>query len=230
MAPKLKVYGITAFINAPLTPEMLGSAPHVRQAHAVVAAPSKKAAAEAFEVSMYELNRSGGETGNDEDIAVALSEPGTVFYRPMNGRGPSFRGDGTPAGSTTEKHLWENTHPYIGPELMYFADGYENERYVYESKSWADFLANGEFGPAATDDPDLNWLYRWDWNTDHDEDDGTVHSRLRLYFLLPRKGILSHTTVHNMTPADEPAVREYLTGWAEYMATMWSPFLTVKEA
>lgn len=118
MAPKLKVYGITAFINAPLTPEMLGSAPHIRQAHAVVAAPSKKAAAEAFDVSMYELNRSGGETGNDEDIAVALSEPGTVFYRPMNGRGPSFRGDGTPAVTDTAPGIPESEVNAAARELL----------------------------------------------------------------------------------------------------------------
>lgn len=97
MTPKLKVYGITAHISAPLTPEMLGSAPHVRQAHAVVAAPSKKAAAEALGINMYEFNHSGGETGNDESIAVALAEPGTVFYQSMNSRrGNWYRGDGTP--------------------------------------------------------------------------------------------------------------------------------------
>jgi hypothetical protein len=48
---------------------------------AIVAAPTKKAAAEAIGVSLYEFNRFYGRTGNAEDIAQALSAPGTVFKR-----------------------------------------------------------------------------------------------------------------------------------------------------
>lgn len=127
-------------------------------------------------------------------------------------------------------HLWEVTHPYAGPHAMYHATGHENAAFVHEHETWADFAANGEFGPDGGLDPDLNWLYRWDWHEHDDQFEDENVSTLELFFLLPRKGILSHTRITGMTPADEPAVRQYLAPFAVYMATMWAPFLTVKEA
>jgi len=52
----------------------------------IVAAPTKKAAAEALELSMYHFNGYGGETGNARELEVALSDPGKPFSAPVSGR------------------------------------------------------------------------------------------------------------------------------------------------
>lgn len=38
-------------------------------------------------MSRYTFNWSGCETGNDEEIALALSKPGTVFFRGLDEHG-----------------------------------------------------------------------------------------------------------------------------------------------
>lgn len=49
------------------------------QCAAVVAASSKKAAAKAFGMSVYTLTQYGSITGNEEEIKLAMMEPGEVF-------------------------------------------------------------------------------------------------------------------------------------------------------
>lgn len=56
------------------------------QYYAVFAASSKKKAAEAFGMSAYEMQRSINVTGNAGDIARAMSKPGQLFVRVLDGR------------------------------------------------------------------------------------------------------------------------------------------------
>lgn len=51
------------------------------RSYKVVATTTKKAAAEAMKVSLYEFNLYASETDNPESNAAALSEPGTVFSK-----------------------------------------------------------------------------------------------------------------------------------------------------
>jgi hypothetical protein len=52
-----------------------------RQARAVVAAPSKKRAAELLGLSTYMFNNYASETWNEEDLKLALAEPEKVIVR-----------------------------------------------------------------------------------------------------------------------------------------------------
>ena len=54
---------------------------------AIIAAKTKKEAAAAFSMSLYIFNEYACETGNEEELQVALSDPGKVFYRPIYGKG-----------------------------------------------------------------------------------------------------------------------------------------------
>jgi hypothetical protein len=84
MARKLKVYGWTGYrLECPPAPN--GN----HQTREVVAAASMAAAARAAgERSPRQMDMC--ESGNDEDIAQAMSKPGVVFWRPLNKR------DGSP--------------------------------------------------------------------------------------------------------------------------------------
>lgn len=75
---KLKVWG-TAVIRH----RCPGCSPH-GQVRAVVAARSRSAAAKAFQISDRELKNYGSPTGNEEEIRMAMSKPGTVFFRSMD--------------------------------------------------------------------------------------------------------------------------------------------------
>jgi hypothetical protein len=68
MARKLKVYCMNA------------DGKHYK----LVAVTTKKAAIEAFGCSAYSFSEFGHETWNDEDVAAAMSKPGTVFMRLIN--------------------------------------------------------------------------------------------------------------------------------------------------
>lgn len=52
-----------------------------RQCEHVVAARSATEAARMFGVSAYLMKTYGGQTGNAESIAVAMAEPGVVFWK-----------------------------------------------------------------------------------------------------------------------------------------------------
>ena len=66
-----------------------GDDPHHTQVRAVMAAPSRAAlrrglAAHGVDVSDAFLRDYWGETGNDDDIAAALAEPGSLWIRSMH--------------------------------------------------------------------------------------------------------------------------------------------------
>ena len=60
---KLKVYG--------------GNIDGIRRG--ILAFETKKEAIKILKMSMYEFNLYWGETGNDEEIKIAISKPGVVF-------------------------------------------------------------------------------------------------------------------------------------------------------
>lgn len=122
------------------------------------------------------------------------------------------------------KHLWEVEHDYYGPESNYFATGIQQREYSQHWESWSDF-ADGWGSPI----DGMNWLYRFDWiKADLDDlrffPDMDTRDTLRLFYLLPRKGILLDHTVY-VTEDDEPAVRTYLKPAAEYSLNMWAPLV-----
>lgn len=113
-------------------------------------------------------------------------------------------------------HLWEAEHPYYWTEGAFFASGYHSNH-----ASWAHFIA--DMGGA---DDDLNLVCRWDWTLETDDDDKPVEpigmGTLKVRYVLQRKGIcMSHDVT--VTPADEPAVREWLQKKWEHMQRLWAP-------
>jgi hypothetical protein len=48
----------------------------------IVAAKTKRAAAEAFGVTLHAFNGFACPTGNPEEIEIAMGKPGTPFFRP----------------------------------------------------------------------------------------------------------------------------------------------------
>lgn len=114
------------------------------------------------------------------------------------------------------RHLWQIDHPYYCNDTNYFGK-YENGFECTDWASWNDFYA--EFDLEDTD-MDYNLVFRWDWKFDPDDDEHKLH----LYFMAQRKGYF-FVNIIDVTPADEPAVREYLTAYAEHMRKIWEPLL-----
>ncbi|WP_406143255.1 hypothetical protein [Streptomyces anulatus] len=124
--------------------------------------------------------------------------------------------------------LWETDHPYYCTEGNYYRNG---NHLTYDS--WADFHA--EWGEL---DPDMNLVFRWDWNTPDPTDycppdcaghkdgdcDEAPGPTLQVFWVLQRKAILRSTECA-ITEADEPAVRAWLTERAAHMRLLWEPLL-----
>lgn len=114
--------------------------------------------------------------------------------------------------------LWEIEHSYHAAESNYYSNKH-TERYV----DWDDFVDS-----EGRNDPDPNCLFRWDWlrpdPDDYGPGDDFPGEELQLTFVLQRKGIYRVVFVP-VSEADEPAVREYLTVKARYIADLWLPFL-----
>lgn len=55
-----------------------------KQKRAIVAAKSRKEAAKHFNISSYMLQQYGAVTSNEQEVKLALSEPGTVFISDIN--------------------------------------------------------------------------------------------------------------------------------------------------
>lgn len=73
MTRPLKVYGMSA-----------------GRCRRLVAAKSLAEAARAMGVGPHVLRKYGCETGNEAEIELALTEPGTPFWRPLSG-GPGYQ-------------------------------------------------------------------------------------------------------------------------------------------
>ena len=126
------------------------------------------------------------------------------------------------------KRLWEIKHPYYCEDGNYYADGYTQTIFRYDS--WSDYME--EFADA---DKDYNLVFRWDWKVADPDDYDTegefgdpeevpTEEYLHLYHMAQRKGAF-WTHIVKVTHEDEPSVREYLAGYAEHMRKIWEPFL-----
>ncbi len=121
--------------------------------------------------------------------------------------------------------LWEVKHPYYCNEGNYYARGT-----ITRHDRWQDFI--DDMGDA---DMDLNLLFRWDWESPHEDDDpqkpinwqGDENYRdctLKLFFMGQRKGAYFCCIVH-VCRADEPNVYEYLRVRGEHLLKLWSPVM-----
>ena len=129
----------------------------------------------------------------------------------------------------TPKHLWEHDHPYYANEGCYWTPGTHYHEVHSDHASWADFM--DAWGAS---DPDYNLVYRWDWvrpdPADYEyeiEEDSSFEvpgDYLKVFFVLQRKANL-HSHHIQVTEADEPDVRAWLTDRAERVRMIWAPLL-----
>lgn len=127
------------------------------------------------------------------------------------------------------KRLWECNHPYYATEGCYFVAGNRWGDVHAEWDSWADFYE--EWGNS---DPDLNLLYRWDWNRPDPADyepfgEEVPGDYLQLFYMMQRK---ARPFSHNIqvTEADEPAVRAFLAERARTVRAIWEPIIEGDES
>lgn len=98
--------------------------------------------------------------------------------------------------------LRNSDHPYYATHGNF----YSNECYNSAS-SWEEFM--GDMGES---DPDLNFLYRWDWQD----------QALSLFFVLQRKAIHMSYEV-SVDSTDEPLIRAWLEERWKTVQAVWSP-------
>jgi hypothetical protein len=111
-------------------------------------------------------------------------------------------------------HLWDIEHPYYCNEGNYFKCGL-----IDHHDSWASFAET-----MGNSDPELNLLFRWDWQRlglDEGEWDGT--HQLLLFFVAQRKGFFFSNEVQ-VSEADEPAIREWLADRSQHTMAFWGGF------
>lgn len=118
----------------------------------------------------------------------------------------------------SELHLWEYDHPYYCSETNFRVRRDQHNGNHLRWDSWQQFVEEGW----ASNDPDMNLLFRWDWHKfepDEDEPD-----QLCLFFMLQRKGdFWAHTIT--VTDEDESAVRTWLAERAKTITAIWEPIL-----
>lgn len=127
------------------------------------------------------------------------------------------------------KRLWEYDHPYYASDGCYYTPGTKWHDVHTEYRSWRDFL--DEWGDT---DPDLNLVYRWDWDRpdpddyryelDNDPSFVMPGDTLHIYFMLQRKA-KPHSIAIDIIEAEEPAVRAWLTRRALTVRAIWAPLL-----
>ncbi len=115
--------------------------------------------------------------------------------------------------------LWEVEHPYQMTEGCFFSNDCHSEY-----NSWASFLE--EMGGA---DPNLNFVFRWDWQEGDGWEFPPGACRLVVYYIAQRKAF---TASHAMwvTHAQEPEIRAWLAERWEHVRLMWAPFSGAEEA
>lgn len=123
------------------------------------------------------------------------------------------------------KRLWEIEHPYYMTEGNYFKAGEHRE-----FESWQEYITEWEDA-----DIDYNWIVRWDWLEgegwnagEYTGDDYYRNGVLKIQMLGQRKAYLFSMEV-SVCRADEPAVREYLSKYWNYMREMWEPLSLAPE-
>ncbi|WP_433341652.1 hypothetical protein [Streptomyces sp. CA-253872] len=120
----------------------------------------------------------------------------------------------------SERHLWEYDHPYYCAEGNFYARPSEAHT---EYPSWVGF--HEEWGGL---DPELNLVFRWDWQRADPSEyepygEPRPADRLLVFWVLQRKAILCSTAC-TVTEADEAAVRAWLAERVRSIAEVWEPF------
>lgn len=106
-------------------------------------------------------------------------------------------------------HLWEGRHPYYATEGNYFSGGMH-----VSFDSWEEF-----YEIEGNSDPDMNLVYRWDWQSEYGDDGEDV---LSVFFVGQRKASLRSVSVI-VVKSDESEVRAWLVKRAKTMAAIWNP-------
>jgi hypothetical protein len=115
-------------------------------------------------------------------------------------------------GAVEQVRLFEAEHPYYAERGNY----YSNDCH-YEYANWRGFAeALGD------SDPDMNLVYRWDWDSSGGEDGVNYIS---IYFVGQRKAVLWSTRTPVLR-AEEPEVRAWLEKRAETIVAIWAPILS----
>ena len=125
---------------------------------------------------------------------------------------------------STETKLHDADHPYYCEEGNYRASSRLNPEVLVPYASWAAFRDEGGYHSS---DPDLNLLFRWDWErsdpVDYETEEQVPGDRLLLFFVLQRKADLRTVVIENITEADEPEIRAWLAKRAETITAIWAP-------
>jgi hypothetical protein len=112
------------------------------------------------------------------------------------------------------RKLWTARHPYHCTGGCY----YTSEPCGQEYDSWAAFLSDWK-----ESDEDYNLLFRWDWYEGEENEIEPGRARVELHYFMQRKGY-PYTCRVDVTRADEPAVRAFLTKKWRHMQKLWAPF------
>lgn len=118
----------------------------------------------------------------------------------------------------SEMKLWEAAHPFYAQEGNYY-----NNDCHYEHESWEAFYED-----MGNSDPDMNLVYRWDWNIPNtpdprdDEGEEMLPETFSVFVVGQRKARL---TSHEfpVKREDEPAIRAWLTERAKTITAIWAP-------
>lgn len=112
-------------------------------------------------------------------------------------------------------HLWEIDHPYYCNQGNYYAPGMDQPTEHYDS--WSHF-----FDDEGDSDFDMNLVFRWDWRKadPNEENWGNEKDVLLIFWMGQRKGLYRWTDI-DITDADEPAVKEWLSKRWQYLTLLW---------
>lgn len=102
--------------------------------------------------------------------------------------------------------LYEVEQPYYCSESNFFAKPHQNEECYMRFLSFDQYLQEAE-----NLDPDLNLLFRWDWQE---------NNHLILHIFLQRKGYkITHDIL--VTEDDEPKIRKFLKERSKTILSFW---------
>lgn len=135
---------------------------------------------------------------------------------------------------TATAHLWEVDHPYYCSESNYYVGGiprpYPNGQPRPVDDSFVPFdhveVESWDAFGWKDSDPDMNLLFRWDWQVpdpDDLEDGEEPVEKLLLFWMLQRKGRFMAMSMP-VQREEEPAIREWLQGRFAHLLKLWEPF------
>lgn len=123
---------------------------------------------------------------------------------------------------TSDQKLWEIKHEGSGPDHCYWASPNDQAPYNTKLDTWESFTADFQYSTGYG-----CLVYRWDWidwtEFKGEDDYETPDESLDLFWIYTGSGIMAHTSIA-VTKGDEPAIREWLTGRAQHIRDIWSPF------